>query len=150
MNFLCRNASQEIFQRIALIFKMTEPILKYNLTFWIVSWGIIMNYVVGPSIQKWVHFTGSKAAILHISFLSLKPAKKFSVSWYDSVCFNSKFLGTPVKCIILYIHAQLYLWRVWPWTMFFKIKKNTIVFRYLIIGHSWLYYYIASSFFKTW
>ena len=79
---------------------LTEDII---LRFWIVSWGIIMNYVVGPSIQKWVHFTGSKAAILHISFLSLKPAKNILL-WYNSVCFNSHFLVMESEMHKYYMH----------------------------------------------
>ena len=74
------------------------------LVFWIVSWGIIMNYVVGPSIQKWVHFTGSKAAILHISFLSLKSAKTFSSDICNSVCFNSHFLVMESEMHKYYMH----------------------------------------------
>ena len=88
------------------------------LVFWIVSWGIIMNYVVGPSIQKWVHFTGSKAAILHISFLSLKPAKTFSSDITLSVLIHI-FWSWRVKCInIICIFSQ------WPWIMFFSVERE--------------------------
>ena len=101
-----------------------SPIQYQNLTedrilvFWIVSWGIIMNYVVGPSIQKWVHFTGSKAAILHISFLSLKPAKTFSSDITLSVLIHI-FWSWTVKCInIICIFSQ------WPWIMFFSVERE--------------------------
>ena len=88
------------------------------LVFWIVSWGIIMNYVVGPSIQKWVHFTGSKAAILHISFLSLKSAKTFSSDITLSVLIHI-FWSWTVKCInIICIFSQ------WPWIMFFSVERE--------------------------
>ena len=88
------------------------------LVFWIVSWGIIMNYVVGPSIQKWVHFTGSKAAILHISFLSLKSAKTFSSDITLSVLIHI-FWSWRVKCInIICIFSQ------WPWIMFFSVERE--------------------------
>ena len=105
--------------------KLQLSLIQYqNLTedriliFWIVSWGIIMNYVVGPSIQKWVHFTGSKAAILHISFLSLKSAKTFSSDITLSVLIHI-FWSWRVKCInIICIFSQ------WPWIMFFSVERE--------------------------
>ena len=81
---------------------LTEDII---LRFWIVSWGIIMNYVVGPSIQKWVHFTGSKAVILHISFLSLKPAKKIFADMTQSTLIQNFWALHAVKCIYNCISA---------------------------------------------
>ena len=108
-----------------MFYKLQFPRIQYQnlaedrtLVFWIVSWGIIMNYVVGPSIQKWVHFTGSKAAILHISFLSLKPAKTFSSDITLSVLIHI-FWSWRVKCInIICIFSQ------WPWIMFFSVERE--------------------------